>query len=317
MDLLGALGTFVRVVEAGSFSAAARETGSSQSAVTRLIDHLEDHFGVRLFHRTTRRLNLTEDGQELLGHARQLIELTEAMEGELRQQRSTPTGLVRVGAPFAATPWVIARLPELRERYPGLRVDLVINDRFRDLIDQRLDMALIGGDPPDSSLVARRLGAFGRIPVASAAYLERHGAPAHPSELAQHTCIIHDFGPNSATWRFTGPQGAIEVQVTGVLQANNSGVIHRAALAGIGIAYMSELQVAEDLRASRLRRLLTDYEPVRQPIYVVYPSRRYLAPRVRVMIDFLAKNLPRLIVQEIRLGTRKGNEIDSSVKLER
>jgi DNA-binding transcriptional LysR family regulator len=167
MDLLGALGTFVSVVEAGSFSAVARETGSSQSTVTRVIGQLEDHFGVRLFHRTTRRLSLTEDGQDLLGHAKQLIEMTEEMEGNLGRQRSTPTGQVRVGAPVASSPWIVARLPELQERYPGLKVDLVISDRFSALIEARLDVALIAEDPPDSSLVTRTLGAFGRIPVAS------------------------------------------------------------------------------------------------------------------------------------------------------
>jgi DNA-binding transcriptional LysR family regulator len=292
MDILGALGTFLRVAETGSFSAAAREAGASHSTVTRVIGQLEAHFGVRLFHRTTRRLNLTEDGQDLLGRARHLIETAEAMEGELGRQRSAPSGVVRVGMPFAATPWVIAHWPALQARYPALKVELVISDRFRDLIEQRLDLALIAGDLPDSSLVRRRVGAFGRIPVASPAYLDRHGAPADPGELSGHRCIIHDFGPNSAVWRFTGPDGPVELPVAGNFQADNGGVVHRAALAGLGIAWMSELQVADDLRAGRLRRLLPGYAPVRQQIYVVYPSRQYLAPRIRVMIDFLAENLP-------------------------
>lgn len=286
MDLLRALGTFVRVVETGSFSAVARETGTSHSAATRLIGQLEDHFGVRLFHRTTRRLSLTEDGQDLLSHARQVLEATQDMEATLGRQHASPTGLVRVGIPPAMATLIVPRLPVMFERYPGLSVELVVNDRVGDLVEERLDLALQVGQPGDTSLVARAINTLGRVVVAAPAYLERRGAPQHPTDLAQHNCIIHDTGPDSAHWNFTGPDGSIDVMVAGSFRTNNGQMVHRAALAGYGIALLREPQVVDDIRAARLYRLLADYPSGREQTFIVYPSRRHLAPRTRVMIDF-------------------------------
>ncbi|HUB13919.1 MAG TPA: LysR family transcriptional regulator [Acetobacteraceae bacterium] len=290
MDLLAALTTFVRVAESGSFSAVARQSGTSHSAITRLVGQLEDHFGVRLLQRTTRRLNLTEDGQDLLSYARQIIDATSEMEGALGRQRSSPTGLVRLGIPVAASAWLMPRLPGLLDRYPDLHVELVIGDRFGDLIEERLDVAL-ASEAPDSSMIARTVGTFGRIPVASPVYLERHGAPAHPSDLENHTCIVHERGPDSARWRFAGPDGEHDVHVSGGIRANSSEAVRQAALAGYGIAQLSEMSVVDDVRAARLYRLLADFSPPRERIHVVYPSRRHLPPRVRVVIEFLAENV--------------------------
>ena len=289
MDLLHALGTFRRVVETGSFSAVARETGTSHSAATRLVGQLEDHFGVRLFHRTTRKLSLTEDGQDLLNHASQLLEATQEMEATLGRQSTSPTGLVRAGVPPAVATLLVPQLPALFQRYPGLSVELVVADRFGDLIEERLDLALQPAQPGDSSLVARTIGTFGRVLVASPIYLERRGAPSEPADLAQHSCVIHHRGPDSDRWRFTGPDGPIDVTVTGPFHADNTQVVHRATLTGIGIALLPELQVVDDIRAARLYRLLADYPCDRAPVFVVYPSRRHLAPRTRVVIDFLVE----------------------------
>jgi DNA-binding transcriptional LysR family regulator len=287
MDLLRGLGTFVRIVETGSFSAVARETGTSHSAATRLVGQLEDHFGVRLFHRTTRRLTLTEDGQDLLNHARHLLDTTQEMEATLGRQRASPNGLVRIGIPAAVATLIVPRLPVMFQRYPGLSVELVIGDQFGDLVQQRLDLAMLRGQPTDASVVARSVGTFGRIPVAGPAYLEQHGAPLHPNDLLLHSCVIHDTGPDSARWRFTGPDGPIEVQVAGQFRADNSQVVHRAVLAGYGVGMLSESQVVDDIRAARLYRLLADYPSGRDQVFVVYPSRHHLPPRTRVMIDFL------------------------------
>lgn len=297
MDLLAGLRTFTRIVEVGSFSAVARETGSSHSAVTRLVGQLEDHFGVRLFQRTTRRLSLTEDGQDLLGYARNVLDMAAEMEGALGRQRSSPTGLVRVGTPAGATPFLVPRLGELLKRYPGLVVDLAVSDQFGNLIEERLDIAIIGQEPADSSLIARVVGSVGRIAVASPAYLERHGAPGRPEDLAQHPCIIHDVGPGSSRWRFGPKDKPIEVDVSGPLHANSATAVQRGALAGLGIARMSELQVADDLRANRLYRLLPDYLPEQFQISIVYPSRRHVPPRVRVTIDFLIEQTRQLFAQ--------------------
>jgi DNA-binding transcriptional LysR family regulator len=291
MDLLRALGTFSRIVETGSFSAVARETNSSQSAVSRVIDQLEAHFGVRLFHRTTRRLSLTDDGHDLLGHASRLLDAAVDMEGALGNHRNSPTGLVRVGLSAAASMFLTPRIGTLLERYPGLSVELVVGDRFHDLVAERLDLALQGGQTSDTSAVARVVATIGRAAVAAPEYLARHSPPVHPTDLADHACIIHEAGPDSTAWRFSGPDGPIEVVVSGAFRTNNSGVVRSAALAGYGIAFLPEQSVADDIRAGRLYRLLADYPSERGQAYLIYPSRRHLAPRTRVVIDFLVEHV--------------------------
>ena len=291
MDLIGALTVFSRIAETGSFSAVARETNASQSSVTRLVDQLEVHFGVRLFHRTTRRLSLTEDGQDLLGHAHHLLELAEGMEGALGRHRSSPTGLVRLGVSTAGATLLTPRFFGLLTQYPGLMVELVVRDRLGDMIEERLDVAMHVGQPADSSLMARQAGAFGRTLVAAPIYLERRGAPERPADLAAHTCIIHEFVPDSALWQFNGPDGPEEIRVESPFRANNAEVVHRAVLAGHGISMVPEALIVDDIRAARLYRLLPKYKSERQPAFVLYPSRRHLAPRTRVVIDFLIEQV--------------------------
>src|SRR5580704_5150681 len=167
MDLIGGLRSFIRVVETGSFSAVSRENQVSQSAVTRQIAQLEQHFGARLFHRTTRHLSLTDDGQGLLTHARHLVEAADEMEMALGRQSSSPTGLVRLGTSIAGGHFLAPRLPALLERYPGLRVELVMRDQFTDMVDERLDLAWRSGEIADASLVVRRVGQLGRAVVAA------------------------------------------------------------------------------------------------------------------------------------------------------
>ena len=291
MDLIGALTVFNRIAETGSFSAVARETNTSQSAVTRLVGQLEAHFGVRLFHRTTRRLSLTEDGQDLLGHAHHLLEVAEGMEGALGLHRTSPTGLVRIGVTTAGATLMGPRLFGLLKQYPGLEIELVVRDQFGDMIEERLDVAMQVGQPNDSSLMARAAGAFGRSLVAAPIYLERRGAPSKPADLTEHACIIHEFGPDSAIWRFEGPDGPEQVRVTSSFRANNAEVVHRAVLAGNGISMVPEALIVDDIRAARLYRLLPKYKSGRQPTFVLYPSRRHLAPRTRVVIDFLVEQI--------------------------
>ncbi|HUB14616.1 MAG TPA: LysR family transcriptional regulator [Acetobacteraceae bacterium] len=291
MDLLGALTTFIRVAESGSFSAVARQSNSSHSAIMRSIDQLESHFGIRLFQRTTRRLSLTGDGGDLLAYARRLIEAADEMEGALGRQAASPSGVVRLGVPVAAMRWLVPRLPELLNRHPGLTVKLVVSDGFGDLIEEQLDVALIGWEPPESTMIARAVGTFGRLAVASPAYLERNGVPAHPRDLLHHTCIVHDRTAESARWVFYTPEGEIDVPVSGGIRADNSEAVRLAALAGYGIALLSELIVVDDIRTDRLRPVLRDFASQRLKIHLVYPSRRHLPPRVRVVIDFLAEGV--------------------------
>jgi len=289
MDLLQALRTFIRVTETGSFSAVARETNTSHSSVTRLVGDLEDRFGIRLFQRTTRHLSLTEDGHDLLQYAQRLIELEQELEGALRRQRISPAGLVRIGVTTAGATLMTPRLRGLMDDYPALSIELVVRDQLGDLIEERLDVALHVGQPPDSSLVARRIGAFGRVLVGAPAYLDRRGTPARPADLAEHDCVIHEFGPESAQWLFKGPNGPETIRVQGRFHANNAAIVRRAVLDGYGVAMVPEALIVDDVRTARLHRLLTDYQTERLPAFLLYPSRRHLPPRTRVVIEAIAR----------------------------
>ncbi|MFL5252065.1 MAG: LysR family transcriptional regulator [Rhodopila sp.] len=294
MDLINGLQTFIRVVETGSFSAVARESNTSQSAVTRQVAQLEDHFGVRLLHRTTRKLSLTDEGQALVARARHLLEEAEDLEDTFARNGGEPTGLVRIGVPVGAAILLVKDITSLLHRYPGLSLELVISEELSDLVEERLDLALRFGQSPDTSLVSRAIAMIGSAPVAAPAYLEKYGAPSHPSELLNHTCIIHDLGSASTQWSFTGPDGAVEVEVSGAFRSNNTLVVRQAVLAGYGIALLSDPLIVDDIRGSRLYRLLPDYAARRRPAYVVYPSRRHLALRTRVVIDFMIERFRHL-----------------------
>lgn len=287
MDLLGALGALIRVTETGSFSAVARERHVSQPSVTRQIELLEQHFGVRLLHRTTRRLSLTDDGQTLVGHARTVLDAVEGMEEALGRQRSSPAGLVRIGVPGAGEVFLAPRIPLLLARHPQLKVELVSGDRFGDMVEERLDLALRWGELDDSSLRRRQMRMRGSEVVAAPSYLERSGIPSTPADLANHACLIHDTGPNSYFWQFTSSGEPMNVRVSGGFVADGSGPVRLAALAGHGIAMLPDVMVFDDVRTGRLVRLLTAYPSPRVPVHLVYSSQRNLALRTRVVMDFL------------------------------
>src|SRR3984885_6758901 len=259
MDLLGALGVLVRVVETGSFSAVARERELSQAAVARQVSQLEDHFGVRLFHRTTRKLSLTDDGQMLLGLARPVLDGVDGMEAALGGQSVSPVGLVRVGVTVTAGRFLAQRLPALLADHPGLKVELVVSDRFGDMIEDRLDLDMRMGEVTDASVVVRRLGTAWFVVVAAPSYIERKGKPSIPAELASHTCIVHDLGPASNVWTFATSEGSEQFQVSGGLLANDVSAVHLAARSGYGIALLPLFEVLEDLRSGMLVRVLSEF----------------------------------------------------------
>ncbi len=311
MDLLGALDVLVRVTETGSFSAVAREREVSQAAVARQISQLEAHFGVRVFHRTTRKLSLTGDGEILLRYARPIIEGVECMEAALGRQSSSPVGLVRVGLPVAAGHFLSTRLPALLADHPGLKVELVVSDRFGDLVEERLDLAMRGGDITDASLVKRAIGTVPRAAVASPDYLARRGVPSRPTDLADHTCLIHDIGAAPELWSFTTPQGTEEIRVSGGFRANDSVSVLLAARAGYGIAYLAEVQVFDDLRSGTLVRALGDFPDPGLPLCLVYPSRRHLAPRTRLVMDFIAAQIEQ--AREVVAAARNGAALEQDI----
>jgi DNA-binding transcriptional LysR family regulator len=297
MDILGALGILVRVVETGSFSAVARERGLSQAAVARQVSQLEDHFAVRLFQRTTRKLNLTEDGQMLLGLARPVLDGVEGIEAALGQQSALPVGLVRVGVTVVASRFLSLRLPSLLIDHPRLKVELVVGDRLNDLIDDRLDFAMRAGEITDASLVVRRSGTAMRVVVAAPTYIKLHGEPSSPAELANHICIVHDTGPDSDVWTFATREGPEGFRVSGGFLANDGRAAHLAARTGYGIAHLSLLEVFDDLRSGALVRVLRDFPAPGVPVNLVYPSRRHLAPRTRLVMDFIWEQFRQILAE--------------------
>jgi DNA-binding transcriptional LysR family regulator len=287
MDLLGALGVLVRVVETGSFSAVARERELSQAAVARQVSQLEEHFGVRLFHRTTRKLSLTDDGEMLLGLARPVLDGVDGLEAALGRQSASPVGLVRVGVTVTASRFLAQRLPTLLADRPGLKVELVVSDRFGDMIEDRLDLALRVGEVTDASLVVRRWGTASFVVVAAPSYIEQKGKPSTPADLTSHTCIVHDVGPGSNVWTFVTSDGSQQFHVSGGFLANDFSAVRIAARSGYGIALLPLFEVLDDLRSGMLVCMLSEFPAPSIPLSAVYPSRRHLAPRTRLVLDFI------------------------------
>lgn len=303
-DVLALLGTFVRTVESGSFSAVARELGTSQPTVSRQIAALEAHLGCLLFQRSTRSLALTDDGRVFYGHAQRTLEAAAEAESAVGRRRGRPTGTLRLAcAGVFGRLHVIPRLRGFRQRFPEIRVVLSMNDAFVDLIAEGVDMAIRIGDSVDGSLVARTIGVTRRVVVATPEYLRQRGTPAHPRDLAGHDCVVYDRLLTGASWRFVTPEGPILVPIDGPLHVNSTEAVRAGALAGLGIAYVPVWHFVErEIEEGRLVVLLREFEAPIQPIQAVYPSRRYLPPKVRAAIDYFAAEFaldPALRIAEI------------------
>jgi DNA-binding transcriptional LysR family regulator len=288
LDLLSAFRTFVRITETGSFSAVAREMNATQPAVSRQVAALETHLSVRLFQRSTRSLTLTEDGRDLLSHARTVIEAVDEAEAAVGRRRNSPSGLVRLGAPivFGRT-YIVPHLSSLLERYPDITLELVAGDDVVDMIHDRLDVAIRVGEIDDPTLVARKLGSTVAMPIASAAYLEAHGEPETPADLAAHDCIVFTRSVTPGEWSFSGPDGNVTVSVSGRFRSNSIEAVLAGVVAGRGIALVPLWMVRNELGRGEVRPILQRWRAAPRAISAVYPSRRFLAPRTRAVVDFL------------------------------
>ncbi len=287
MDVVAAFRVFVRVAESQSFSAVAREMGTTQPAVSRQVAALEEHLGARLIQRTTRSLGLTEDGRDLLGHARRVLDSVEEAEASVGRRHSMPGGLVRLGTSSTfGRLYVAPRIPRLLERYPELSIDLRMSDGVSDLVAEGIDLAIRVSAVQDSSLVARKIGSYRRVAVASASCIAAYGEPHHPAELARLPCIVFTGSATPAEWRFEGSEGPVTVNVAGRFRTDNGEGVREAVMAGLGFAVLPIWFFGTELTDGRLQPVLTGWEPPRSAISAVYPSRRNLAPRTRAVIDF-------------------------------
>ena len=291
MDVLSAMRAFVAVVDTGSFAAAAERLELSRARLTKMIQDLEEHLGTRLLNRTTRRLNLTEAG--VAYHERCAAILADVAEAEEVAGHLTalPRGTLKLTVPVSFGILKIAPLlGGFLERHPEVSVDMTLNDRKVDLIDEGFYLAIRVGALAESGLIARRLATDHIVICAAPAYLKRHGTPRTPQDLARHACLSYTYATTGDEWRFTGPAGEVSVRIRGPLRANNGDTLRLAALSGAGIIRQPTFLVQRDLDAGRLVRLLGDYQSSELGIYAVYPTR-FLSAKVSAFIDYLSAAL--------------------------
>lgn len=293
MDALNDIAVFVQVVDNGSFTAAAERLGMSKSVVSKYVTRLEDRLGARLLNRTTRRLSLTEVGRAFYTRSqRGLLELEEA-EAEVSRLQGEPRGQLRLNSPMSFGILHIAPLlPAFQARYPELRVDMVLDDRKVDLVEEGFDLAIRIGELPDSTLVARRLGPCRHVVCATPAHFERYGQPQVPEDLATHPALTFKYHSAPDEWRFLAPDGGYrQVALDSRLQMNNSLALREALLAGAGVALTPTFVVGPDIRAGRLKAVLGDYTAMAVSIYAVYPQRKHLSPKIRAFVEFMAAQI--------------------------
>lgn len=289
MDRLAAIQVFAQVVESGSFAKAADRLGLSTSAASRQVAELETHLQTRLLNRTTRRVSLTESGQQFYERAVQLMtDLAEA-EQEASSAAVVPRGTIRLTTSVNfGVRHVAPAIAEFLERYPEVRFDVALSDRVVDLVEEGLDLAIRIGPPGADNLVARKLGETRMVPCASPGYLAKHKAPKTPEDLAQHNCFTYEYVSPRHVWRFRDRSGAERaVRVTGRLHSNNGDLLAEVAARGAGIVFEPAFIVGPEVRAGRLVPLLQDFEPLPVPIYALYPSRKHLSAKVRRFVEFL------------------------------
>lgn len=291
MDLLSAMATFVRAVDAGSLSAAARSLPSSLTSVSRQISALEDHFATRLLLRTTRQLALTEEGRMLYERAKAVLGEVKEIETALSRDRHQPSGRIRVASPSLMGRLVIAPLlAEFLRRYPALSVDLLLVDRAVDMVEEDIHLAIRVGRLRDSQLVARKLAEVRMIVCASPAYLASRGAPQTPGELAHHDCLVFSDAPGSAAWRFAdGSKPGRKIRISGRLWMNSLDALATAAKEGAGIVRLPSWQAEADIAAGHLVRLLADYEPAPAPLHLMFQPSRLASPKIRAFADYLVE----------------------------
>ena len=294
MDKLRALQAFVAIVDGGSLTAAATALDSSLPAMVRLLAALEGDLGVRLLHRTTRRLALTEEGRQYLERARRILADLDEADRALHAQRAVPSGVLAVTAPVLFGHMHVApAVTRFLQAHAQMQVRLALFDRVVDLVEEGFDVGVRIAHLPDSTLVAQRVGEVRRVVVASPAFLRRHGTPAHPRELAKANCVGF-VGLESGNWTFREADGTrrpFDVAVRGNLECNLAAPALRACVAGLGFGRFLSYQAAPFVREKTLRIVLAGYELEPLDVSVVYPSARLLPARTRAFIEWMKRDL--------------------------
>jgi DNA-binding transcriptional LysR family regulator len=291
MDRFDAMDKFIRVVEAGTISGAAGRLGIAKSAVSRRLRELEEHLGVELFHRTTRKMTLTESGRmyyhqvvRILDDVREAELVTSQAHGQLR-------GTLRVALPMSFGLLHLGpAINEFIQTHPHIEFELDFNDRAVDLIQEGFDVAIRIARLPDSSLIARRLATMEAVLCASPAYLERHGTPERPEDLVRHQCLVYSLIPNYETWHFRdAARNQHTARIHSYIKATNGEYLRDAAVSGLGVLLVPSFIAYRDIERGALVPLLTGFRPPQLEIHALYPPTRHLSHRVRTFIDFLVQ----------------------------
>lgn len=300
---LNEMAIFAHVVEAGSFTGAAKNLGLPKSTISRKITQLEERLGVRLIQRTTRSLRLTDTGHAYYKQCARILADIEEANIVVTQMQNTPTGTLRITAPVLFGSIILSSLlAEFLERYPQVSIDLRLSDQPMDLVQEGIDVAFRVGQLEDSSLIGRYLGDVRGILCASPSYLQRHQAPTHPDQLAEHTLLSL---PDWLTWQLNGQnQQTVNVQVKPRLQVNDFASLYTLTLAGAGIAPLPLIITTAAIQSGELVEVLSDWPSSSAPIHVLYPSNRHLSMKVRSFVDF--------VIDNIRPNPHWGNALDEA-----
>jgi len=288
MDNLNGMLAFVRAAESHSFAAAGIRLGVSASAVGKSVARLEARLNVRLFNRSTRRISLTDEGQLFFERCQQIVSQVEEAELEMSRAAGQPRGRLRVSAPAIGYRMLLPHLPEFRQRYPHIELDLDFSDRMVDLIDEGVDVAIRSGELSNSQMMSRRLGPFRFVIVGSPAYFSQHALPLKPQDLYQHDCLGYRF-PNGGQLQHWELHDDTPLTLSYSVSSNNLEALLQAALQGLGLIYAPEFLAREYLASGALISVLAEHLDFVGKFSLVWPSSRHLLPKIRVFIDFLSE----------------------------
>ncbi len=292
MDKFLEMKTFAAVVDGGSFVSAADTLDMSKPAVSRHVAELEQRLGVRLLQRTTRKLSLTDEGRVFYGRCKAVLADVEVAEDEITAKSIAVKGLIKINVPVSYGLLVLAPLwADFMSQYPDVELDITLSDRIVDLVEEGYDMAVRIAQLSNSSLVSRQLASTRTVLCASPAYLKKHGKPKHPSELTEHAVLSYSLLATGDQWNFEGPQGSVSVIVKPIMRTNSGDTCIAAARKHKGVVLQPCFMVNGHLQSGALVELMPSYRSIEFGIFAVYPTRQYVAPKVRALLEFLSKVL--------------------------
>lgn len=292
MSQINEMKAFLAVTETGSFVAAAEKSGVSTTALSRWVMQLEQRLGVRLLHRTTRRLSLTVEGERFAERCSDILQQLSEAEAELSAQASQISGRLRVNVPVSYGIRYLAPLwASFKQKNPAIELDLVLTDRLTDMVEEGFDLAVRIGRPASSSLISRPLHQLKMQLCASPEYIQRVGLPADPTQLSHHQIIAYSYWGSGNDWSFSGPEGELTVRTKAWMYCNNGETCVAVAESGGGVLYQPDFLVAQALQQGRLIQLCPDYQGLVLPVCAVYPSRRFVSAKVRTLVAFLQEQL--------------------------